>query len=147
MIDEKDRKILGLLGEHGDYTTRQIAKGTGLPVTTVHNRVARLRSEGIIRKFTIVPDYGKIGRGLLAYVLVSVDHEMLKEKSKTQNDLAREIRGISGVERADSVTGGVDIIVTVRAGDMEEMNGFLLENLQRLDGVGRTETLIVLHEN
>jgi len=41
-IDEKDRKIIEVLQEHGDYTTRQIAKKVSLPITTVHNRIKKI---------------------------------------------------------------------------------------------------------
>ena len=46
-LDDKDLKILEILRDHGDYTTRQIAKKTLLPVTTIHNRIKKLRREKI----------------------------------------------------------------------------------------------------
>ena len=52
-VDEKDRKILEVLKEHADYATRQIAKKTGLPITTVHNRIQKLKKEKVIKRFTV----------------------------------------------------------------------------------------------
>ncbi len=81
-IDEKDRKILDVLQEHADYATRQVAKKTGLPITTVHNRIKKLKKEKIIKRFTVDVDYHKIQEGFRAYVLVSVDLSLLKQKKK-----------------------------------------------------------------
>ena len=72
-LDDKDEKILEVLKEHAEYTTRQIAKKTLLPVTTVHNRIIKLRKEGVILKYTIVPDYSKLDKDFVVYVLVSAN--------------------------------------------------------------------------
>ena len=79
-MDEKDRRILEILREHADYSTRQIAKKTLIPYTTINNRIQKLKKEGVIKKFTIEPDYDKIGRGFLVYILISVDLQFLKQK-------------------------------------------------------------------
>jgi len=42
-VDDKDIKIIDLLKENSAYTTREIAKKTLLPVTTVHNRIKKLK--------------------------------------------------------------------------------------------------------
>ena len=83
-LDDKDRSILEILQENGDYTTRQIAKKTLLPITTVHNRIQKLKNEKIIRKFTIDINQEAIQKGFLVYVLISVNLERIKELKKTQ---------------------------------------------------------------
>src|SRR3989338_6815385 len=42
-LDEKDKSILKILQENGDFTTRDIAKKTLLPITTVHNPLNKLK--------------------------------------------------------------------------------------------------------
>src|SRR3989338_8058136 len=117
-IDEKDRKIIEVLKEHADYATRQIAKKTGLPITTVHNRIQKLKKEKIIKRFTVDLDHAKVGHGFLVYVLVSVNLSLLKEKKKSQYDVAKELKHFNFVERADIVSGGTDIVATVRVKDV-----------------------------
>ena len=41
-------KILEVLRENSKLSTQQIAKKTGLPVTTVHNRIKKLKKLGQI---------------------------------------------------------------------------------------------------
>ena len=144
-LDEKDRKILSILTEHAEYTTRQIAKKTLLPVTTVHNRITKLRKEGIIKRFTIDINHEKTGDNFLAYVLVSVDKNVLRDKKKTQYDILNEMKRLNFVERADIVTGGTDLIVIMRSSGVAEFDDFLLNKFQAIDGVEKTQSLIVIH--
>lgn len=145
-IDQKDRRIIEILKEHGDYATRQIAKKTGLPITTVHNRITKLKKEKIIKKFTVDLDYHKLSEGFRAYVLVSVNLSLLKEKNKSQYDVAKELKHFPFVEKTDIVSGGTDIVATVRVKDVAEFDQVLLMKLQRIGGIEKTQSLIVIHE-
>ncbi|MBN2101977.1 MAG: Lrp/AsnC family transcriptional regulator [Candidatus Aenigmarchaeota archaeon] len=144
-IDEKDRKILEVLKEHGEFTTRQISKKTLLPPTTIHNRIKSLRKEGVIRKYTIDIDSKKTGRGFSAYILISANLRVLKEKHMSQYDVVKELNRIPNVEKVHIVSGGTDIIAFVRAKDVEEYDRILLERIQLIEGIDNTQSLIVLH--
>jgi len=145
-LDDKDKKILEVLKDHGDFTTRKIAKKTLLPVTTVHNRIRRLKQEKIIKKFTVDLDYGKVGRGFLVYVLISANLPLLKQKQRSQCDLAKSLMKYDFVERVDIVAGGSDLIAVIRVKDVEEYDKVLLSKIQMIEGVDHTQSLIVLHE-
>ncbi len=144
-MDEKDKKILAVLKEHGDFTTRQISKKTLLPPTTIHNRIKSLKKEGVIKKFTIDIDNKKIDRGFSAYILISANLSALKQKQKSQYDLVRELKKIPFVEKVHIVSGGTDIVAFVRAKDVEEYDRILLEKIQMIEGIDNTQSLIVLH--
>lgn len=144
-LDEKDNKILEVLQEHADYPTRTIAKKTLLPITTVHNRIQRLKKEKVITKFTVELDQSKIDRGFAAYVLISADLQLLKQKKKSQHDLVRKLREWSFIERADIVSGGTDIVALVRVKDVHEFDKVLLSKLQQIEGIAKTQSLIVIH--
>tara|TARA_Y100000310_G_C20574332_1_gene759712 strand:+ start:823 stop:1275 length:453 start_codon:yes stop_codon:yes gene_type:complete len=144
-LDEKDKKILEILKEHADYTTRQIAKKTLLPITTIHNRIRKLKKEKIIKKFTVVPDYAKVDKGLLIYVLISVSLPILKQKKKSQYDVAKELRGFYFTERVDIVSGGTDLVAVVRVKDVAEFDKILLSKIQFVEGIENTRSLIVIH--
>ncbi|MDP3917249.1 MAG: Lrp/AsnC family transcriptional regulator [Nanoarchaeota archaeon] len=145
-LDSKDKKILGVLKEHGDYTTREIAKKTLIPFTTINNRIRKLKQEGFIKKFTIELDHDKIARGFVVYVLISADLKYLKEKNKTQYDVAKELKKFDSVERVDIVSGETDIVAIVRVKDVKEFDNFLLEKIHSIDGVANTKSMIVIHE-
>jgi DNA-binding Lrp family transcriptional regulator len=144
-MDEKDLKILDILREHGDYTTRQIAKKTLLPPTTIHNRIRKLKEEGVIKKFTVQLDNAKVGKGLMVYVLITADKVLLKQKHKTQYDLVTDLKKMDFIERADIVAGGTDLVAIVRVKDVEEFDKVLLGKIQNIEGIEDTQSLIVIH--
>jgi DNA-binding Lrp family transcriptional regulator len=144
-IDDKDQKIIGVLKDHAEYTTRQIAKKTLLPITTVHNRIQKLRKNGVIKKYTIKLDSEALGKSFVAYILVSANLELLKKKNKTQYDLVNDIKKFYFVERADIVTGGTDLVVIIRVKDVQEFDNCLLNKLQLVEGIDKTQSLIVIH--
>ena len=145
-LDEKDKQIIEVLEEHGDYTTRQIAKKTLLPATTIHNRIRKLKQEKIIKKFTLDLDYKKIEKGFSVIVLVSVDYKSLRELKKDQHQLAKEIKILPEVTEVAVVTGGTDIVIRVRVKDVQAYDQFLLKKFQAIPGVDKTQSLVVIHE-
>lgn len=144
-MDGKDKKILEMLQEHSEYTTRQIAKKTLLPTTTIHNRIRKLKQEGIIKKFTVDLDYSKLDKGFVVYLLISANIEILKEKKKTQYDLAKELKKFYFIENVDIVAGGTDLVAIIRVKDVDEYDKVLLGKIQMIEGIKNTQSLIVLH--
>ncbi len=144
-MDEKDEKIIKLLKEDGSLSIRSIARKTAIPMTTVHKRIRKLRREGIIKRYTIELDNDKIGKKIGAYVMISVDLKLLKERNRTQYILAKEIGRIAGVERVDIVVGGTDMMAYVRVKDVQELDELILGKIQHIEGIVNTETLIVIH--
>lgn len=138
-------EILRILKQNSSLPTREIAKLARIPITTVHNRIKKLKDEGVITKFTIEVDNKKLGKGMSAYILVSADLKTLKEKKKTQYDILNQLYRIPNVEKADIVTGGTDIVLFIRFGSIEELDKVLLGKIQTIDGIINTRTLTVIH--
>lgn len=146
-LDKKDERIIEVLKEDSSLTTRQIAKKTRIPITTVHHRIRKLKDEGFIKKFTIELDPKKFDKKFTAIILVNCDYKSLRELKKDQHMLSKEIGFLPEVEKVDVVTGGTDIIIRVRVKDVEEFDSFLLKKFQKIAGVDKTQSLIVIHEN
>ncbi len=145
-MDKKDEKILELLRENSKLTTQQISKKTLIPITTVHNRIKKLEKEGVITKYTIQHDHKKLGKNLAAYIQIVVDYKLLKEIKMSQHDLAKKIKQNEFVEEAALVTGGTDIIIKVRVKDVDELDNFVTKVLRNIDGIEKTQTMVILHE-
>jgi len=142
-LDEKDLKILEILKENSKLRTSQISKKTRMPITTVHNRIKKLEKESIIKSYTVIPNYKKLGKSILSYILVSVIYTIPSGEKISQENVAKKIKQI-GVEEVSIVTGGMDIIVKIRVKDIEELNDFVIKKLRNISGVDKTQTLIVL---
>lgn len=145
-MDDKDKKILDVLKENSKLSTQQISKKISIPITTVHNRMKKLEGEGIIKKYSVVLDYKKIGKPISAFVLINVDYKLLKQIKKTQDELTKKLKLHSLVEEASRITGGTDLIIKIRVKDVDELDDFVTMYLRNLDGIDKTQTMVILNE-
>ena len=145
-MDEKDERIIEVLKENSKLSTQQISKRTSIPITTVHHRIKKLEKEGIIKKYTIELDPKKIGKALSAYILITVDYKLLKEKKLSQHELAVKLKKHPFVEEADTVTGATDIMIKVKVRDIAELNDFITKYIRNLEGIEKTKTTVILSE-
>jgi len=138
-IDEKDFKIMKILRDNAKLTTSRISKLTRIPITTVHNRIKKLKKEGIIKNYTINLDYKKVGKGIKAYILVNYTPGKLK-----QEETAKKVKHIPGIEAVDILAGGTDLLAIARVKDIEELNDLIIRKLREVEGVEKTQTMIRL---
>ncbi len=143
-MDNNDIKLLQLVHRDSKLSVQQLAKETGLPPTTVHNRIKRLEKEGIIRKYTAEIDWKKAGKPVTAYVLVSFEYILPTGGRVQQEDTAKEIRQMEGVEEVSVLTGDADMLVKVRAKDLDDLNDFVVRKLRNVQGIDKTQTMIAL---
>jgi len=145
-MDKKDQKIIEVLQENSRSSTQAIAKKTLIPITTVHNRIKKLKQSGIIDKFTISLNYKKIGKSLAAYIQITVDYSELKRIKKTQHELAAQLKNHKDVEQVAMLTGGSDIIIKIRVSDIDALDTFVTKDIRNIDGIEKTQTAIILNE-
>ena len=135
-IDEKDLQILKALAANSRLSEQKIAKKTGIPMTTVHNRTKRLRELGVIEGYAVRLNHAKLGKPLTAYVLLKAVDQA------DQEELMEYIAKIPQVCEAAMVTGDFDLMLKARVGDMEELRKIVLANLRKHKGIGESITMI-----
>lgn len=135
-IDEKDSAILEVLKRNSQFSIQKISKKTGIPVATVHNRIKKMKEEGIIESYTIKLNPEKMGRKMTAYVMVKA------VQKADQSLLLKEISSYERVVEGSMITGEFDLIFKVFVKDMEELNAFVIKYLRLLDQVAETRTMI-----
>ncbi len=145
-LDKKDHSIISQLEHDAKLTTGQISKKLNIPVTTVHNRIKKLEEKGIIKGYTVRLDHAKLGKPMLAYILVSVSYNLPSGKKIEQNELASKLRKFEEVEEVSITTGGTDILLKVRSSTVEELNDFIIKKLRSVDGIDKTQTMLVLSQ-
>ena len=69
LLDDVNLRIMDMLGRDSSTPFVEIAKQIGISDATVHIRVRRLISEGVINKFTISVDNDLLGYDHLAFLL------------------------------------------------------------------------------
>lgn len=143
-LNEKYLKILDLLRDDSKLTTKQIAKKLKIPPSTVHNRIKKLEKEGIIQGYTVRLDYQKLGKPLLAHILIKTSFKTSEGKRVSQEQLATKIKALGADEVSTVLVDEADILVSIRTKDLYEIKEFT-KNLQQIEGVSKTHTLIVLN--
>jgi DNA-binding Lrp family transcriptional regulator len=135
-VDEKDLAVLETLKEDSSLSIQKIARKTGIPIATVHHRIKKLAGEGIIKKYTIVMDKAKLGKRLVAHVLIKAapksDHIVLLEKLMKHAE----------VEDGSAITGAFDVLIKVRVADVDDLDQFVLKYLRTFDEIAQTESMI-----
>lgn len=137
MLDEKDELILEELRKDARMSTVDIARKTGLPRVTVHERIKKLREKGVIKRFTVMVNNSKIGRPTTAFVLVSYD----PHQEVTQRKLAEKLAKFDGVYEVHILAGDWDLLLKVRGDSVEGIGKLVVDKLREVGGIGRTVTL------
>jgi Lrp/AsnC family leucine-responsive transcriptional regulator len=137
MLDEKDLAILKELRKDARRSTKAIAKDLAIPRATVHERIKRMMDRGVIKGFTVLPDYSKLGEPVTAFILVS----FLPNINNSQRELAQRISAIEGVQEVHVISGEHDILLKVRGESMESIGSLVIDKLRLIPGVGKTLTM------
>jgi len=145
-LDEKDIRILEIIKENAKLTTSQISKKTHMPITTIHNRIKKLEKQEIIKNYTVNLDYEKIGKPLKAHILVTINQILSPTKKISQHDIGKKIKMVQDIEAIDIVTGATDLLITARVKSMHDLNNLITSKLRKIDGVDKTQTMMVLEE-
>lgn len=136
MIDKKDECILYELKKNARDTTKNIGKTVKIPRITVHDRIKRMVNNGVIKSFTIIPDYKKIGLSCTAFIFVSFQSDV----NISQRELAKRIALLPNVFEVHIISGEYDLLIKVRGTSLEEIGKLIVDKLRLIKGVGGTLT-------
>lgn len=135
-LDAVDRKILGLLAADSSQSYAELGEILHLSAPAVHDRVKRLKRDGVIKGTVARIDACKVGRTLLAFVLVNT-----KNVAATKRLLS--LANLPEIEEVHTVAGDCGVILKVRARETEDLEE-LLGQVQSIEGVDGTRSYIVL---
>jgi Lrp/AsnC family transcriptional regulator for asnA, asnC and gidA len=136
-MDQLDYLILSQLQADGRRPFTEIAKNLSVTEGTVRKRAARLIEQDFVRIIGLV-DPHKVGFESPAIVHVTVTPPHLEEA-------AQAIKSFPEVSYLLMVSGEYDLMVEVRCRDREHFAEFIRNKLQKVVGVQRTVSAMVLH--
>jgi Lrp/AsnC family transcriptional regulator, leucine-responsive regulatory protein len=136
-LDDTDLAIVRALQANARATYTEIGRAVGLSAASVHERVHRLETRGVIRGYHAEVDPEVLGLEVLS--LVSVVPSDSIDAAATETGIA----AIRQVEIAYKVAGEDSYMLVVRSHSIAELSE-VLQRLQAVDGVARTRTAVVL---
>ena len=142
VLDDIDCHILRLLQEDARLSNKQLAHRLHRSANPIYLRVKRLQDEGYIKRYTVIVDPKKIGRGLVAYTQVQLKEHSLDALLTFQLEVIK----LSEVMECYHMSGEFDFLLRIAIKDMDQYNELLIKKLSKLQDLGMVQTFFVLSE-
>ena len=136
-FDELDMKIITELTKDGSISVPNLSKKLGINTSVLYSRIKRLIKKKLIKKFTIDVDESLIGIGVCAAMGINRD-------PKLKDQIHKALMKTQEVLMISEVTGRFDILITVRAKNLEELHTIAIEKIGKIEGIQNTETFVEL---
>lgn len=139
-LDSVDKEIIYMLIDNAKTSLAHISKNVGISTTAVHQRIKKLEQAGIIENSISFLNPKKIGYKVVSYIGVFLD------QPSHYHDAIKALKDVNEVVEAHYTTGNYTIFLKVLCRDNDHLME-ILNKLQKLKGVTRTETIISLEQS
>jgi Lrp/AsnC family transcriptional regulator, leucine-responsive regulatory protein len=135
--DDIDLHLLALLQEDCRTALARLGEQVGLSAPAVLERIKKLEAAGVIRGYCALLDAKRLGLDITAFIGVVISHPTLIE------EFERRVAERDDVLECHHVTGAYTLLLKVKTANTGTLER-LISEIRSIDGVARTETLIVL---
>ena len=139
-LDSVDKEIIYMLMDNAKTSLAHISKNVGISTTAVHQRIKKLEQAGVIENSISFLNPRKIGYKVVSYIGVFLD------QPSYYHDAVKALKEVNEVVEAHYTTGNYTIFLKVLCRDNDHLME-ILNTLQKLKGVTRTETFISLEQS
>lgn len=139
-IDEVDQKILSYLIKNARIPFLEIARECGISGAAIHQRVKKLEDAGIIDGSRFIVKPRALGYEVCAYVGISLDH------AHQYKIVVEKIDAIPEIVECHFTTGSFTFLVKMLCKDNQHLMDILINTLQNIPGISKTETFISLDQ-
>lgn len=137
-LDELDRNILADLMQDAKTPYAELGKRYNVSPATVHVRVEKMRSAGVIQRTEVVVNPKLLGYDVCCFIGINL------YSARDYNSAIEKLEQLPEVVEAYYTTGAYNIFVKIMCHSMEELQHVLIEKLQSIEEVQSTVTLISL---
>ncbi|WP_456468158.1 Lrp/AsnC family transcriptional regulator [Archaeoglobus sp.] len=130
-MDDKDLKIITELVRDARTTLSELSEILGMSISSVHKRVKKLESEGIIEKYSAIVNPDKFD-SVTAFLLISA------EDTRKVFD---EIKQIKDVVEVYKTLGNFNMVVKVRGKNLDKI-GEITSKISAIGGVMMVECIV-----
>jgi len=140
-IDKLDLKIIQEMLENAETPYAELGKKLFVSGGTIHVRIKKLEELGVIKGKKLKVNIGVLGYDITAFVGIFL------EKSSLYDMVAKELERIPEIVRLNYTTGNYSMYIEIVCKDINQLRRVLHDDLQKIKGIERTETLISLEES
>jgi len=139
-LDKIDSKILVLLQQNSNRTTKSIAKELGMTTTPIFERIKKLEKQGYIKKYVAVLNKKKIGLKQTVFIGITLQGHTRSYLEK----FVMQINSFPEVIECHRVSGNFDYLLKLVVEDIEAYETFIISKLTLLPYLGNVQSLITL---
>ena len=140
-IDKLDLQIIQEMLENAETPYAELGKKLFVSGGTIHVRIKKLEELGIVKGKKLKVNLGLLGYDITAFVGIFL------EKSSLYDSVAEELQKIPEIIRLNYTTGNYSMYIEIVCKDINQLRKVLHDDLQKIKGIERTETLISLSES
>jgi len=141
-LDETDLRILKIVQNKSNLTTKELASKVNLSATPVFERVKKLEKEGYIKKYVAILDPEKLEKSLIVFCNIT-----LKEHTREiGNQFVKDILTLDEVTECYNISGDYDFLLKVLVKDMKHYQNFVLNHLGSVQNIGSAHSTFVMGE-
>ena len=137
ILDYVNYKIIDVLSKNSSLPFVELAKQIGISDATVHTRVKKMISTGIIKKFSVIIDNNLVGYDHLAFIMVKL------ENGKTDQAVAT-LEEIEQILEIHEIYDKFDLLVKIRSKSLENMRDIIVNKILSITEVKEIELMTVL---
>jgi DNA-binding Lrp family transcriptional regulator len=138
-LDPVDWRILRQLQDDASITNKELAARVGLPTSSCHERVRRLRALGVIAAVRAVVDPSAIGRGLQAFVAV----QLRPHRREFVEAFTAAVLALPETLALYTVSGPDDFFLHVAVADSAHLHRLIVDHLTTRPEVGHAQTHLI----
>lgn len=140
-LDKLDLQIIQAMMEDAEISYADLGKQFFVSGGTIHVRIKKLEELGIVKGKRLAVDLKVLGYDIIAFIGIYL------EKSSMYDNVAQALKNIPQVVRVNYTTGNYSMFVEIICKDIQQLRYVLHDELQKIKGIDRTETLISLEES
>lgn len=135
-INRTDCEIIRLLQKDGRISNTTIAERLGISEATVRTRLKRLIEDQVIQ-IVAVSNPLKLGFEIVGLINIQAD-------IKKVDNVIKELKKLKELWYIVLTTGSSDINVEFNLKSLDELHVLLLEKINKIDGIIRTDTSLIM---
>lgn len=140
-LDKLDLQIISAMMEDAGISYADLGKNLSVSGGTIHVRIKKLQESGIVKGTRLNVELKELGYDITAFVGIYL------EKSSLYDTVAKDLKRIPEIVRLNYTTGNYSMFIEIVCRDITQLRHVLHDELQKIKGIERTETLISLEES
>ncbi|MCX6212326.1 MAG: Lrp/AsnC ligand binding domain-containing protein [Bacteroidetes bacterium] len=140
-LDKLDLQIIQAMMQDAEISYADLGKQFFVSGGTIHVRIKKLEELGIVQGKRLAVDLKLLGYDIIAFIGIYL------EKSSMYDTVLLALKNIPQVVRVNYTTGNYSMFMEIVCKDIQQLRFVLHDELQKIKGIERTETLISLEES